>query len=213
MKKKPLDLHPDVSEGQGQPKRHPLLPAALFIIIMAIAALAIFVSSRQPSAAPEEKIEIFLSGSRPFLDGGTASVQAFSSCGEFELSLDGRTISSGASASAEVPLAVGQHVLEAKNARCDEELEFSVIAKECESNETRGCSVGACFGTQVCSGGFYGECAIPPKICTPGVGIGCSTDGCHFGHAICNDCGNGFGPCLPRDSGTGAASCSTPNCG
>lgn len=205
MKKQPLDVHMDAPEGNGRQKPFPLPVAALFAAIVAVGALAIFIAYSQPPSVPGESIGLSLAGTRPFVAGGTATASAFSSCGEFVLLLDGTAISSGAGAGVQLPLVAGTHTLEAKNARCESNLSFLVAVRECIGNQTRSCAAGACLGTQECAGGIYGECIIPPRICTPGVRIGCSLDGCHFGYAACNGCGNGFGPCLPRDSNTSAA--------
>ena len=214
--KKPLDIYLDVSGAE--PTRHgPRLAVAIFLILLTVIALALFILTKPAAALPEGKITIYLQGSQPFLQGGTVTAQAFSSCGQFVLTLDGRQISYGeASVKAEVPLTAGNHVLQAKNSLCDANVGFTVLVPECRGSENRSCAVGKCQGNQKCSGGFYGDCMVPSHICDPGEKVGCSVDGCRFGYAACNDCGSGFGACLPRDSNTSAGatgSCSAPGCG
>ena len=211
--RKPLDIRMDIPKDMHS--RHgPGLAIAMFIILLAVIGLALFVANKPASSVPEGTITLYLQGNQPFLAGGQTSVQAFSSCGKFVLLLDGKQISSGdTSVDAQVPLAQGTHMLEAENGACSNEVNFTVVAPECQGDANRSCMVGNCPGTQACSGGFYSGCQAPPRVCEPGETIGCSIDGCHFGYATCNGCGSGFGQCLPASSGTSEGNCSGSTCG
>ncbi|VVC01339.1 Uncharacterised protein [uncultured archaeon] len=216
MARKTLDVHFDHSiEDQPHPRHGPALLFAILAILAAGAALAIFTFAKPQPPSSEGRIEIFLGGSRPYMDGGTVMVQAFSSCGSFTLLLDGSQLASGEnSLRAEVPLTKGEHLLQAQGTGCSGEASFSVAAFECQGGENRSCIVGSCQGMQHCFDGFYGDCGLPPRICDPGERIGCSIDGCHFGYATCNECGSGFGACLPRESSSANTSgCTASTCG
>ena len=212
-KNKPLDVGRD-SSASAPARRGPGLAAALLLMLLALLALALFILLQPSSKLSSDNITIYLQGSRPFLQGGTAMVQAFSTCGRFSLLLDGKEISYGNSdAKAVLPLTSGSHTLEAKNSQCSAQENFTVLVPECNGADTKPCLMGNCPGTQACSGGFYGECTQPPLACNPGDKVGCSVDGCRFGYATCNDCGSGFGPCLPRGNASSTGNCSSPNCG
>ena len=83
-------------------------------------------------------------------------------------------------------------------------------AIECSGNGQQNCTIDGCPGTLTCYGGGYGVCQPKRKICVPGEKIGCSTDACKFGYAVCNSCGTGYSECLPRPIYN--ATNSTPPC-
>ncbi|MFA6214106.1 MAG: hypothetical protein WC717_02395 [Candidatus Micrarchaeia archaeon] len=156
-------------------------------------------------------ISLELSGRQPYVAGRMASARAISSCGAFVLSLDGKKIGEGgAYASVPVELEQGSHALLAQGNGCSASMPFSVLPRECLGNETMECSAGGCPGTRKCDDGAFSPCMLPKKVCWPGEEIGCSTDGCSFGHATCNRCGTAFGRCAPdsEKENSSAANCS-----
>jgi len=126
--------------------------------------------------------------------------------------LDGEGIgASGVSSSLPLALAEGNHTFIAEGEGCKASLAVEVLPRECEGSQAASCFVGGCEGVRRCSGGMYSGCLLPRKVCVPGEKIGCSIDGCKFGHAECNACGSGFGECLPAagDSKNGGNSCAS----
>ena len=79
----------------------------------------------------------------------------------------------------------------------------------CNNGQAQPCEISGCIGNQTCRNGFYSDCALPRKICVPFSKIGCSSDSCKFGYAICNPCGTGYGVCLPPPAN---ATNSSPPC-
>lgn len=72
------------------------------------------------------------------------------------------------------------------------------IVKECEENATRKCYIGNCAGRQLCSDGEWGECRID-VVCIPGTVEPCVIGYCARTYRVCDECGSGYGDCLPID--------------
>ena len=187
----------------------------LLPILLACAAIVVAISFLpQPGAGgdgQEWEISLTLEGQRPFVSGEPSELRIISTCVPIDIFLDGEQIGpSGASSSMPLLLGEGNHSFLAKGDGCQASLSVEVLARECEGNQTSSCTDGGCIGVRRCSGGVYSGCSLPRKICVPGEKMGCSTDGCKFGYATCNACGNGFGECLPpangsKNSGSGCA--------
>ncbi len=192
--------------------------ALLLMLFLACAAFAVayLFLPKSATAQPEGwEISVSLEGSRPFVSGNNATLAAFSTCGKFELYSDGELILPNATrVSMPFALQAGHHYLSAKGQGCEASVPFEVLARECESGQTRACTRDGCEGVQHCQGGIYPQsCSLPKKICVPGERMGCSTDGCKFGYATCNACGTGFGKCLPGSSAGVSSGCNGGDCG
>jgi len=187
-----------------------ILPTLL--LCAALLAVYFFLPRTDTYTLQGGAISLSLDG-RPLVDGNTATLRAVSTCGAFDVSLDGAGFGNGEPLlSAPFLLKEGSHSFFAQGNGCNSTLVFGVIARECGANETKECEKSGCPGTCKCAGGIFSECALPKKACQPGEKVGCSTNGCSFGHMMCNQCGTGFGKCLP-DLGTGLATCSgSQNC-
>ncbi|HIH18883.1 TPA: hypothetical protein HA225_02805 [Candidatus Micrarchaeota archaeon] len=200
-KKKPLDIGAMPLGPKSSPSQPNL--AALFSLIVIFAAVAAgfwLFFPRQIAQQGEGSVEIYLEGPTPLLENGSAIVRAFSSCGRFELLLDGEKVAEGTSrAEAVLSPKIGQHTIQAKGGACSDSVTFSVIRRECEPTEREKCLVGGCEGEKTCIGGFFSECVLPRKICVPGERTGCTLDACRFGRMECNACGTGFLECLPDE--------------
>ncbi|MFZ5501488.1 MAG: hypothetical protein ACOY58_06220, partial [Candidatus Micrarchaeota archaeon] len=68
----------------------------------------------------------------------------------------------------------------------------------CASGETRSCQSGSCAGTSTCIQGVWSGCRWE-RICTPGIHEPCIEQGCAYALRECNECGTGWGECLPLD--------------
>jgi len=189
-------------------------------ILLACTALAVayaFMPKSAPGQDDSGRPTLTLELERaPFVDGNTATAHVLSTCGGFELSLDGQKAGES-EMYLDFPffLSPGGHTLRANGSGCSVELPFLVLERECFGNQTKPCTVGDCAGLRSCQNGiFSSECSLPRKICVPGEKIGCSTDGCKFGYSICNSCGSGFGPCLPPagDGKNNSTSCISTGC-
>jgi len=148
---------------------------------------------------------------RPLVSGNSATLRAVSTCGAFGVSLDGAVFGNGAPLlSGPFLLQEGNHSFFAQGQGCNSTLEFIVLARECEENETLSCASNGCPGARTCLGGIFSECFLPKKVCSPGEKVGCSTNGCSFGYMVCNQCGTSFGKCLP--AGAANSACGTSSC-
>ncbi len=214
--KKPIDIRPeeDAVRKRGRGNRIGAVPVMLLLLFLAAILCFLFFFRPHSPAASEEKIEIFINRAMPLPPGTMAKINAFSSCGNFSLFLDGREIAQGGSSIdyALLPTSA-KHTLEAKNSRCKASLEVGVAQKECEDGEQSPCTQSGCSGKRSCVNGIFAPCSLPKKICVPGERAGCSTDACRFGYATCNACGDAYGPCLPRENVSSPASCTAENCG
>ena len=195
--RKPIELR--LPRKKAAPTSPLKLYLSILIIFTVVCAGAYYLSQKpsdQTNAEPE--LNLYLQASQPYYAGQPASISAYSSCGAFDVSLDGKKIASSENrAQQNLILPYGAHILEAKSSRCSKSFSFTVLQKECSGNESAGCFIGECGGTRECSNGFFGPCSLPKKICVPGLQIGCSVDGCKFGKTACNACGTGFGACEP----------------
>ena len=182
-----------------------LLP--LLLVCAAILAAYSFLSTPSEGApAGSGGISLSIDG-RPLVSGNTATLHAVSTCGAFDVSLDGAGFGNGGPLmSTPFMLEEGSHSFFAQGNGCNSTLDFTVLARECGENETITCQKDNCPGVRNCFGGIFSDCALPKKVCSPGEKVGCSTNGCSFGHITCNPCGTGFGQCLP-DSKAGNATC------
>lgn len=180
-----------------------LTPAFILPILLVCTAILVahyFLQAAGPGVGDGSqggKISLFLDGAPP-ISGSTATLRAISTCGAFNVSLDGDAFGSGGALfSQPFLLEGGSHSFFAQGTGCNSTLSFRVALRECFGNETGACEEGGCTGTHTCEGGVFSPCSLPRKICSPGQKIGCSTNGCSFGYAACNQCGTGFGKCLP----------------
>jgi hypothetical protein len=191
----------------------------LFLIAAALllAGLAPWQENPQHPAAPLQKQSsqraIALETSGNAAEG--MEVFATSPCGEasIKLYLDGTIAGEEMGARATFalsPLAAGEHALSATSGECSGSLEFSVAAPACNAGETEECGIGACKGLRKCENGAFTECMLPKKMCVPGSATGCLLDSCSFGYSKCNECGTGYGPCMPSpQTGGSLISCPT----
>jgi hypothetical protein len=197
-----------------QPNANPRAAALLFIAVAAFAvAIAVFSFFSPPlPAANEVRLDIFLENGPSVPEGTAVKLATVSSCGPFGIYVDGAEHGRyDQSAKTSLSLAAGQHLFEAKNANCSASVSFRVEKTECGEGDSQACVVGKCNGTRTCYGGRWGGCIQPKKVCPPGQRMGCSVDGCNFGYAFCNECGSGFGPCLPANAS--GESCTGNGCG
>ena len=173
-----------------------LLP--ILLVCAAILAVYSFLPKPEGGAVqPAGSISLSLQGG-PLVSGNTASLRAVSTCGKFDVSLDGAGFGTGGPIlSAPFLLEDGSHSFFAQGSGCNSTLAFSVLARECDANESASCEKNGCLGARKCAGGIFSECALPKKVCLPGEKVGCSTNGCSFGYMTCNPCGTSFGKCLP----------------
>jgi len=77
---------------------------------------------------------------------------------------------------------------------------YPILAKvkECEAGETRDCLThDGCDGTQRCVDYEWTPCKKNRMVCRPGQRKACAYTPCKVGHKECNECGTGYGPCLP----------------
>ena len=181
-----------------------LLP--ILLVCAAIVAVFSFLPKQDEGAPQGGAISLSLDG-QPLVSGGTAALRAVSTCGGFDVSLDGAWLGNG-SPVLSVPflLEEGSHSIFAQGQGCNATLAFTVSARECSGNETAACEKGGCPGVRECIGGIFSGCSLPKKVCYPGEKVGCSTNGCSFGHIVCNPCGTGFGKCA-ADSQAENATC------
>ena len=157
-------------------------------------------------------ISISIEG-RPLVSGNTAVLRAVSTCGAFDVLLDGSEFGNGAPLlSAPFFLEEGSHAFLAQGQDCNSTLAFTVLVRECAGNETKECDRNGCPGTRKCAGGAFSECLLPNKVCSPGERVGCSTNGCSFGYMACNPCGTGFSKCAASSEKENATCSGTPSC-
>jgi len=187
-----------------------LLP--LLLVCAAILAAYSFFPKTGAEAPSDGSISLSLQG-RPLVSGNAATLHAVSTCGAFDVLLDGAEFGSGAPViSAPFLLEVGTHSFFAQGKDCNSTLAFTVLPRECEPNETKECEKNGCTGARECAGGIFSECALPKKVCSPGEKVGCSTNGCSFGYMICNSCGTSFSKCASDTSSNNATCSSTSSC-
>ena len=148
------------------------------------------------------------------VSGNTATIRAVSTCGAFDVLLDGVEFGNGTPLLSEpFLLEEGSHVFVAQGKGCNSTLAFSVLARECDGNETLECEKSGCPGARKCIGGMFSDCALPKKVCYPGEKVGCSTNGCSFGYITCNQCGTGFGICTADSQKENVTACKgSPSC-
>ncbi len=66
----------------------------------------------------------------------------------------------------------------------------------CVDGLTRFCELGGCVGITTCLSGRWGGCQFD-SVCRPGTTAPCTRDGCAYGIKMCNECGTGYGSCIP----------------
>jgi len=187
-----------------------LLP--ILLVCAAILAAYSFLPKSGTVTPPGGAISLSLDGG-PLVSGNTVALRAVSTCGAFDVSLDGAWFGNGAPLlSTPFLLEEGSHSFFAQGKDCNSTLVFSVLARECEGNETNDCEKGGCPGTRKCTGGIFSECALPKKVCSPGDKVGCSTNGCSFGHMACNSCGTSFSKCTADSKKENATCVGTSSC-
>ncbi|MBN2478534.1 hypothetical protein JXB01_04565 [Candidatus Micrarchaeota archaeon] len=71
-----------------------------------------------------------------------------------------------------------------------------VFGNECGKGEMQKCFLNECEGVKYCNYGYWGECTLK-KVCTPGEKVYCA-DVCPTAYKTCNECGTGYGPCIPK---------------
>ncbi|MCX8195236.1 MAG: hypothetical protein N3G22_03990 [Candidatus Micrarchaeota archaeon] len=186
--------------------------SAIVIILSALFAYFLFYQ-KSPEAPGSREIQIFLSPGE-FIEGSPVRAEIFSSCGDFEVFLDGHKIASGKSQKeVQIEAQAGEHLLVAKSEGCKAERGFVVLQRQCRENENRSCMVGRCPGFQTCQQGRLSPCILPQKVCVPGEKRGCTINACQFGKMECNECGTGFGPCLPHQDSYEANAIVCPQAG
>jgi len=190
------------------------LACILPILLAGAAILAAYLLFPNSAADAPQGGAIFLSiVGRPLVSGNTAELRAVSTCGAFDVLLDGAEFGSGGPLlSAPFLLEAGSHSFSAQGKGCGSTLAFAVLARECDGNESASCEMNGCPGTRKCAGGMFSECALPKRVCIPGEKVGCSTNGCSFGHITCNQCGTGFGKCASGSGKENAACAGLPSC-
>jgi hypothetical protein len=172
------------------------------IVLVCAAILATYQFIPNSSQAPQSpQISLVLDGEAPYVSGRAVTLRVFSTCGPFGIFVDNEKSGEGlAYAEMQLVLLAGRHAFEAKSSGCNATLAINVAALQCAFNQTEPCAVNGCQGVRTCSNGAYSSCILPRRVCVPGEKIGCSFDGCEFGHAICNPCGSGFGACVPDNA-------------
>jgi hypothetical protein len=187
-----------------------LLP--ILLVCAAILAAYSFLPKSDAGTPQGGAISLSIDG-RPLVSGSTATLRAVSTCGAFDVLLDGAGFGNGEPLlSAPFLLKQGDHSFFAQGKDCNSTLAFSVLARECVGNETKECEKDDCPGTRKCAGGMFSDCALPKKVCFPGEKVGCSTDGCSFGYMACNPCGTGFGKCTADSKNENATCTGTSSC-
>jgi len=182
-----------------------LLP--LLLVCAAILAAYSFFPKTGAETPSDGSISLSLQGG-PLVSGNTATLRAISTCGAFDVLLDGFEFGGGSPLlSRQFLLEDGRHSFFAQGKYCNATLEFIALPRECEANETKECEKSGCAGTRKCEGGIFSECALPERICYPGEKVGCSTNSCSFGYMICNSCGTSFGKCGPGTANQNNSTC------
>jgi len=212
MKKKRLDLRvEDFADTHGRGLGIPWKAlASVFIISLAFFFMYYFFStgiSNRP--AQNGEIELRVSPNAPVMEGTALSAQAFSSCGNFSLYLDGSPIGSGERVLQKIAPKAGRHLLAASNEKCNASLQLEITARECFESEKKDCKQDGCGGQATCENGRFSSCVLPVQICVPDQRMGCAINGCSFGYMLCNQCGTGYGPCLPKGAPSSSACNST----
>jgi len=215
MKKKKLDLHMEDAANERN-RRGAGIPwkalASVFIISLAFFFMHYFFSAgASPRLEQIGKIELRVSPSAPVMEGTVLSAQAFSSCGNFSLYLDGSLVGSGERVLQKIAPKAGLHLLAASNEKCNARLQLEITARVCFDGEKKNCQQDGCSGAATCENGRFSSCVLPVQICVPGQRMGCAINGCSFGYMLCNQCGNGYGPCLPKGAPSSAA-CNSTSC-
>jgi len=186
-----------------------LLP--ILLVCAAILAIYYFLPTSDSGTPPDGAISLFIDGV-PLVAGNTATLRAVSTCGSFDVLLDNSWFGNGSSMlSKSFLLTKGAHSFFAQGKNCNATLVFTVRARECTGNETKECEKNDCPGARQCAGGIFSECAPLKKVCASGERIGCSTNGCSFGHMVCNPCGTGFSECA-NDSKKENTTCAGASC-
>ncbi len=189
---------------------NPIKVSLAVAVIFAAVLAAYWLFSSAPREEGGSSIEVFLDGKGTVFEGERLTVKAFSSCGKFELLLDGKKIAVGETrAQAAFVANAGRHTIEAKGAQCSQKLEFEAVARQCDEGGEQDCKIGSCTGRQACAAGRFGNCVLPKKVCVPGTKTGCTLNSCQFGYRICNDCGTGYSDCSLE--GNDNASCGAAN--
>ena len=187
---------------------------ALFLSILLVCAVILAVYCFLPtvdSGAPQGGDILLSIDGRPHVSGNTATLRAVSKCGAFDVLLDGTGFGNGAPLlSMPFLLEEGRHVFFAQGNGCNSTLVFTVLARECNGDETKECEKDGCTGARKCAGGIFLECALPKKVCYPGEKVGCSINGCSFGYMTCNQCGTSFGKCAADSKKENATCVGTP---
>ncbi|MEM4633675.1 MAG: hypothetical protein QW275_00805 [Candidatus Anstonellaceae archaeon] len=182
--------------SNGAFKQWKLFAAAAIVFVLA------FVLASPKSSQQEGQITI-LAHPENAIEGENISIRGFSSCGNFSLYIDGSAVlQNQQSVELEIKLGRGEHIILASNKDCFANVSVSVAVRECKEGETRPCMQDGCEGKEICEKGLFSPCTLPPKICIPGQKLGCLLDECRFGYMVCNQCGSGFGPCLPKEQQT-----------
>ena len=204
-------MFPTTSEKMAKQSTLAFLLPILLVCAAVLAAYSFLPESGGAAQQAGGEISLSIEG-RPLVSGGSATLRAVSTCGAFDVSLDGAEFGSGSPLLSEpFLLQEGIHSFSAQGKGCNSTLEFTVLARECEGNEALPCAAGGCPGARKCLGGVFSECLLPKKVCSPGEKVGCSTNGCSFGYMVCNQCGTSFGKCLPP--GAANSACGTSSCG
>lgn len=82
--------------------------------------------------------------------------------------------------------------------------EGNFLPSDCAEGTQRVCRSGACAGTSICSGGIWQPCLLDSlkSVCASNSVKQCILEGCAYAVAVCNECGTGWGKCIPYPNGT-----------
>lgn len=198
-KKSPIDVRLPEGDGSARSKlyRFATVLACMGIVVFASLAAFRYFSPQQSTQGEAGEIRLILESQR-LLEGQDAKVKAYSTCGNFTISADGKTVCAGSSGQEfSFPLPAGNHSITASGGNCSVSVPLQVIARECQDGQAQDCARNGCPGKRTCLEGSWSSCALPERKCAPGARIGCAYNSCSFGYATCDKCGSGFGPCLP----------------
>lgn len=102
-------------DEREQKSKSPLKVALAVAVIFAAVLAAYWLFSSAPQEEGGSMIEIFLDGKGAVFEGEQLTVKAFSSCGKFDLFLDGKKLAEGETrAQAAFVANAGRHAIEAK---------------------------------------------------------------------------------------------------
>ncbi len=177
------------------------------MILLVLLALLLYsvlgIGARQDARSPIDYSAHIIISADPSFFGTPLNVSVQMTCqpNGANLTLDGNPLAyatnvGGGGILATISPPAGVHQITAQSGPCRGSLAFTVLEPQCHDGEQESCENGpGCSGTQTCTGGEWGGCAAPPRICNPGQKVSCPINSCVFGLTYCNSCGTEWSEC------------------